>query len=117
MRICIVGAGYVGLVTGTCLADFGHIVVCVDKDSSKIGALRNGAVPIYEPGLEGLVAANISAGRLSFDTALQPHIAASEVVVVAVGTPAGADAGRPDLTFIHDVAREIAPLLNKYTVI
>jgi UDPglucose 6-dehydrogenase len=117
MHICIVGAGYVGLVTGACLADFGHIVVCVDKEPAKIEALRRGTVPIYEPDLEGLLATNMTAGRLSFDTRLQPHIANSDAVFIAVGTPAGEDAGRPNLAFIHDVAREIAPLLANYTVI
>ena len=117
MHICVVGTGYVGLVTGTCLADFGHFVVCVDRDSSKIERLRKGDVPIYEPGLEALVASNIAAGRLSFDTKLQPHVAGSEVIFIAVGTPAGDDAGRPNLTFIHEVAREIAPALDEFTVI
>jgi UDPglucose 6-dehydrogenase len=117
MHICVVGTGCVGLVTGTCLADFGHLVVCIDRDSSKIDQLRRGEIPIYEPGLAALVASNVAAGRLSFDTKLQPHVAGSEVVFIAVGTPAGEDAGRPNMTYINGVAREIAPWLDKFTVI
>jgi UDPglucose 6-dehydrogenase len=102
MRICIVGTGYVGLVTGACLADFGHVVVCVDKDASKIALLRQGVTPIYEPGLEDLLKANIASRRLTFDTALRPHIAGSEAVFIAVGTPPGDDAGRANLSFVHE---------------
>ena len=87
MKIAIVGSGYVGLVTGVCLADFGHDVVCIDTDTRKIEALKQGEIPIYEPGLSELVKANVAAGRLSFTTQLKEAVPVAEVVFIAVGTP------------------------------
>ncbi|MDP9120019.1 MAG: UDP-glucose/GDP-mannose dehydrogenase family protein [Acidobacteriota bacterium] len=116
MKICVVGSGYVGLVTGACLADFGMHVVGVDKDHSKVEALRRGVVPIYEPGLETLVAKNMSEGRLSFSTELAPAIAEAQAIFIAVGTPPRSD-GSADLTFIREVASSIAQHINGYKVI
>ena len=108
MRIAMVGTGYVGLVSGACFADFGHEVVCVDKDKKKIAALLAGEVPIFEPSLDELVARNASERRLSFTTELAPAVRDAEVVFVAVGTPARRGDGHSDLTFVYEAAREIA---------
>ncbi len=117
MRIAMTGAGYVGLVSGACLADFGHEVVCVDNDPAKIAALEAGRMPIYEPGLETLVADNVRQGRLSFRTDLREAVAAADAVFIAVGTPSRRGDGFADLTFVHEAAREIARSLVGYTVI
>ena len=117
MHLCVIGAGYVGLVSGACLADFGHDVVCVDRDAARIDVLRRGGVPIFEPGLEALVAANVAAGRLSFDTDLAAHVARADVLMIAVGTPPRESDGRADLENVFQVAREIAPLIDKFMVI
>jgi UDPglucose 6-dehydrogenase len=116
MNICVVGSGYVGLVTGACLADFGMHVVGVDKDHAKIAALSRGKVPIYEPGLETLVQKNMEEGRLSFSTDLGPAIENARAVFIAVGTPPKSD-GSADLTFIREVATSIGEHLNGYKVI
>jgi len=116
MNICVVGSGYVGLVTGACLADFGMHVVGVDKDQEKVAALRQGKVPIYEPGLETLVQKNMEEGRLSFTTDLGPAVEQAQVIFIAVGTPPKSD-GSADLTFIREVAASIAQHLNGYKVI
>jgi UDPglucose 6-dehydrogenase len=116
MNICVVGSGYVGLVTGACLADFGMHVVGVDKDAAKIAALQQGKVPIYEPGLEALVKTNMEEGRLSFSTDLGPAIEEARAVFIAVGTPPKSD-GSADLTFIREVAQSIGQHLNGYKVI
>ena len=87
MRIAMIGTGYVGLVSGACLSEFGHDVVCIDKDKAKIEALRAGKIPIFEPGLDEVVAANVKAGRLSFDTGLERAVGAADAVFIAVGTP------------------------------
>jgi UDPglucose 6-dehydrogenase len=116
MNICVVGSGYVGLVTGACLADFGMHVVGVDKDAAKIDALKRGKVPIYEPGLETLVKKNMEEGRLSFSTDLGPAIEEARAVFIAVGTPPKSD-GSADLTFIREVADSIGKHLNGYKVI
>ena len=108
MRIAMVGTGYVGLVSGACFADFGHEVVCVDKDKKKIAALLAGEVPIFEPSLDELVARNAFERRLSFTTELAPAVRDAEVVFVAVGTPARRGDGHSDLTFVYEAAREIA---------
>jgi UDPglucose 6-dehydrogenase len=108
MRIAMVGTGYVGLVSGACFADFGHEVVCVDKDKKKIAALLAGEIPIFEPGLDELVARNARERRLSFTTELAPSVGDAEVVFVAVGTPARRGDGHSDLTFVYEAAREIA---------
>jgi UDPglucose 6-dehydrogenase len=116
MNICMVGTGYVGLVTGACLADFGMDVVCVDKDEAKIAALQRGHIPIYEPGLEAIVAKNERAGRLRFTTDLKSAIERSLAVFIAVGTPPKPD-GSPDLTFVRQVAEAIAEHMNGYKVV
>ncbi len=116
MNICIVGTGYVGLVTGACLADFGMNVVCVDKDAAKIAALQRGEIPIYEPGLEEVVARNTRAGRLRFTSDLKSGIEDALAIFIAVGTPPKAD-GSPDLTFVRQVAEAIAEHMNGYKVV
>ncbi len=116
MNICVVGTGYVGLVTGACLAEFGHTVTCVDKDHGKIDLLNDGGIPIFEPGLDDLVQRNTRAGRLHFTTELDRAIRESLVVFIAVGTPEGPD-GRADISFVHDVARTVAEHLNSYKVV
>jgi UDPglucose 6-dehydrogenase len=116
MNICVVGSGYVGLVTGACLADFGVNVVGVDKDVAKVAALSRGKVPIYEPGLETLVQKNMEEGRLRFSTDLGPAIEEAQAVFIAVGTPPKSD-GSADLTFIREVATSIAQHLNGYKII
>ena len=116
MKICVVGSGYVGLVTGACLADFGMTVTGVDKDASKIEALERGEIPIYEPGLEEIVEKNVRAGRLRFTTDLAPAIREARAVFIAVGTPPLPD-GRADLSFVRQVAESIGDNLNGYKVI
>jgi UDPglucose 6-dehydrogenase len=116
MNICMVGTGYVGLVTGACLADFGMNVVCVDKDAAKIAALQRGEIPIYEPGLDAVVARNERAGRLRFTTDLKAAIEGSLAIFIAVGTPPRPD-GSPDLTFVRQVAEAIALHMNGYKVV
>jgi UDPglucose 6-dehydrogenase len=116
MKVCVVGSGYVGLVTGACLADFGMRVVGVDKDAAKVETLRRGEIPIYEPGLKTLVAKNADEGRLSFTTELGPAIEDSRAVFIAVGTPPRPD-GSADLTFIHEVATQIGRHLNGFKVV
>src|SRR5450830_119793 len=117
MRVAMIGTGYVGLVSGACFADFGHEVTCVDKDKAKIAALERGEVPIYEPGLTDLVAANKSAGRLKFSTDLPGAVAAADAVFIAVGTPSRRGDGHADLSFVYDAAREIAGALDGFTVV
>jgi UDPglucose 6-dehydrogenase len=118
MRIAMIGAGYVGLVSGACFADFGHHVVCVDKDAEKIAALNAGEIPIYEPGLSDLVETNVRQRRLAFSTDLKSTIAGTEVVFIAVGTPSRRGDGHADLSYVYDVARELAGALPaKFTVI
>ena len=108
MKITMIGAGYVGLVSGTCLADFGHDVVCVDLDQNKIDALLSGVMPIYEPGLAELVAANVRAGRLSFMTDLKAAVAGADAAFIAVGTPSRRGDGHADLTYVYQAAQDIA---------
>ncbi|MFM9828639.1 MAG: UDP-glucose dehydrogenase family protein [Sphingomonas sp.] len=117
MRITMIGSGYVGLVSGACLSDFGHDVVCVDKDSGKIAALESGRMPIYEPGLEGLVGANVAAGRLRFTTALSESVKDADAIFIAVGTPSRRGDGHADLTYVFDAAREIAAAITRPTVV
>ncbi|MDX1643054.1 MAG: nucleotide sugar dehydrogenase, partial [Thermoanaerobaculia bacterium] len=116
MKICVVGTGYVGLVTGACLADFGMQVTGVDKDQAKIDTLRAGGVPIYEPGLATLVTKNAKAGRLEFTTELGPAIESAQAVFIAVGTPSLPD-GSANLQFIEEVATSIGRHLNGYKAI
>ncbi len=117
MRIVMIGAGYVGLVSAACLADFGHEVVCVEVDESKVASLRNGHVPIYEPGLNELVIANRGAGRLSFTTSLKEAARGAKAIFIAVGTPALAEVGSADMRQVYDAAREIAEIIEDFTVI
>src|SRR6185503_14624616 len=117
MRIAIVGAGYVGLVSGACFADFGHEVTCVDKDASKIDALKRGEMPIFEPGLSDLVASNTRAGRLKFTTELAPAVSEANAVFIAVGTPSRRGDGHADLSFVYEASREIARALDGFTVV
>ncbi len=116
MNVCVVGSGYVGLVTGACLADFGMNVVGVDKDAAKVSMLTGGRVPIYEPGLETIVQKNMAEGRLRFTTDLGPAIEGAQVIFIAVGTPPLPD-GSADLTFIREVATSIGKHLNGYKVV
>ena len=117
MRITMIGTGYVGLVSGACLSDVGHDVICVDKDQRKIDALKNGVMPIYEPGLDALVARNVAAGRLSFTTDLKPAVAGVDAVFIAVGTPSRKTDGHADLTYVYAAAEEIAESLTGPVVI
>jgi UDPglucose 6-dehydrogenase len=117
MRVAMIGTGYVGLVSGACFADFGHEVVCVDKDKEKIAALRRGEVPIYEPGLNDVVAINARADRLKFTTELSGAVAEADAVFIAVGTPSRRGDGFADLSFVYDAAREIARALDGFTVV
>jgi len=117
MRVAMIGTGYVGLVSGACFADFGHEVICVDRDKTKIAALERGEMPIYEPGLNDMVAANARAGRLTFATDLADAVAGADAVFIAVGTPSRRGDGFADLSFVYDAAREIARALDGYTVV
>jgi UDPglucose 6-dehydrogenase len=117
MQVAIIGSGYVGLVSGACFADFGHVVCCVDKDPEKIARLRAGEMPIYEPGLAELVASNVRAGRLSFATGLAEAVRRADAVFIAVGTPSRRGDGFADLSFVYQAAREIASELDGYTVV
>jgi nucleotide sugar dehydrogenase len=117
MRVTMIGAGYVGLVSGACFADFGHHVVCVDKDPSKIERLEKGEIPIFEPGLDDLVAANVRAGRLSFTRDASDAIRQADAVFIAVGTPSRRGDGHADLTYVYAAAEEIADLMQGFTVV
>ncbi|MCC5975507.1 MAG: UDP-glucose/GDP-mannose dehydrogenase family protein, partial [Rubellimicrobium sp.] len=117
MRLAIIGTGYVGLVSGVCLSDFGHDVTCVDLDPAKIDRLNRGEAPIYEPGLEPLMARNVAAGRLRFTTDLATAVKAAEAVFIAVGTPTRRGDGHADLTYVMAAAADIARALDGYTVV
>ena len=117
MRIAMIGTGYVGLVSGACFADFGHRVTCVDTDAGKISALNRGEIPIFEPDLDRLVAASVSAGRLDFTTDLAGPVGEADAVFIAVGTPSRRGDGHADLTYVHAAAREIAKALQGFTVV
>ncbi|MBL4619106.1 MAG: UDP-glucose/GDP-mannose dehydrogenase family protein, partial [Marinicaulis sp.] len=117
MRVTMIGTGYVGLVSGACFADFGHEVVCVDKDREKIEKLEQGQIPIFEPGLESLVAENVKAGRLSFSLDLAASTAKADAVFIAVGTPSRRGDGYADLSYVYKAAEEIAEVIEGYTVI
>ena len=117
MRVTMIGAGYVGLVSGACFADFGHQVVCVDTDEDKIASLTRGIIPIFEPGLSELVTANVQAGRLAFESALQKPVREADAVFIAVGTPSRRGDGHADLSHVYAAARQIAPELNGFTVV
>ena len=117
MKIVVIGTGYVGLVSGACFSEFGFDVTCVDKDAQKIAALREGIIPIYEPGLDDLVKRNAEAGRLHFETDLSSHVPEADVIFIAVGTPTRRGDGHADLTFVFAAAEEIAQSLSGYSVI
>jgi UDPglucose 6-dehydrogenase len=117
MRVTIIGSGYVGLVSGACFADFGHHVVCVDKDADKIAALARGELPIYEPGLGEIVSRNLGAGRLRFTTGLIEPVRDADAVFIAVGTPSRRGDGHADLSYVHAAAREIAAAVSGFTVV
>ena len=117
MRITMIGTGYVGLVSGACLSEVGHEVICVDKDQRKIDGLKQGVMPIYEPGLDALVARNVEAGRLSFTTELKPAVDGADAVFIAVGTPSRKADGHADLSYVYGAAREIAEAVTGPVVI
>lgn len=118
MKIVVIGSGYVGLVSGTCFADFGHFVTCVDKDKKKIENLEKGIIPIYEPGLDDMVKENVKAGRLTFTTKLGDAMKDADAIFIAVGTPTSRRGdGYADLTYVYEVAKELAPHLKKYAVV
>ncbi len=117
MKIAMVGSGYVGLVSGACFADFGHDVVCIDKDQGKIDRLHDGVMPIYEPGLDALVESNVKAGRLSFTTSLAEGIKGASAIFIAVGTPSRRGDGHADLSFVYAVAKEVGESLANDAVI
>jgi UDPglucose 6-dehydrogenase len=117
MRIAMIGAGYVGLVSGACFSDFGHHVICVDNDEEKIAALKSGEIPIHEPGLADLVTRNMRQDRLAFDDRVKPAVGGADVVFITVGTPSRRGDGHADLSYVFTAAREIAGALSKFTVV
>jgi UDPglucose 6-dehydrogenase len=117
MRVAMIGTGYVGLVSGACFADFGHHVTCIDKDEAKIAQLKAGKMPIYEPGLDVLVARNVEAGRLDFAIDAAEAVRTADAVFIAVGTPSRRGDGYADLTYVHAAADEIAPFIDGFTVV
>src|SRR5712671_3812805 len=117
MRIAMIGTGYVGLVSGTCFADFGHQVTCVDKDAGKIASLHRGEIPIFEPGLDALVASNVRQSRLAFGDDMKSAVGNAEVVFIAVGTPSRRGDGHADLSYVYAAARQVAKELSKFTVV
>jgi len=117
MRVAMIGTGYVGLVSGACFADFGHVVTCIDKDAGKIARLKEGVMPIYEPGLEDLVARNVREGRLFFDTDSAEAVREADAVFIAVGTPSRRGDGHADLSYVHAAAEEIAGQIDGFTVV
>ncbi|MDB5446204.1 MAG: ugd [Phenylobacterium sp.] len=117
MHVAMIGTGYVGLVSGACFADFGHMVTCIDKDAAKIERLKSGGIPIYEPGLEKLVADNVKAGRLFFSTDAAEAVKGADAVFIAVGTPSRRGDGHADLSYVYAAAEEIAGLVQGFTVV
>src|SRR5580698_8638353 len=117
MRIAMIGTGYVGLVPGACFADFGHTVTCIDKDAGKIARLTEGQIPIFEPGLEALVAQNVKAGRLKFSTSSADAVGEADAVFIAVGTPSRRGDGHADFSYVYAAAEEIAGQLGGFTVV
>jgi len=117
MHITMIGTGYVGLVSGACFSEFGHDVICVDQDAAKVEKLNNGEMPIFEPGLDSLVASNVKAGRLSFTTELDGPVKAADTVFIAVGTPTNSDNTQADLSYVFAAARDVAAALDGYTVV
>jgi UDPglucose 6-dehydrogenase len=117
MRVTMIGSGYVGLVSGACFADFGHVVTCVDTDAGKIAALDRGEIPIFEPGLDDLVAKNVREGRLAFTTELKDAVAQADAVFIAVGTPTRRGDGHADLSYVYQAARDVVAALDGFTVV
>ena len=117
MKIAMIGSGYVGLVSGVCFADFGHKVTCIDVDADKISRLQAGIMPIYEPGLQELVAKNVREKRLSFTTSLKEGMNKADAVFIAVGTPSRRGDGHADLTYVYQAAEEIAREISDYVVV
>ena len=117
MKLCMIGTGYVGLVSGVCFADLGNDVICVDKDNNKINNLKKGIIPIYEPGLEELVLKNYKNKRLNFSTNLKESIKKSDIVFVCVGTPTKRNSNSADLGQVYSVAKEISKSINKFKII
>ena len=117
MKLCMIGTGYVGLVSGACFSDLGNEVVCVDKDENKINNLKNSIIPIYEPGLEELVKKNYKAGRLSFTTDLSSAVKKSKIVFICVGTPTSNKKGSADLRYVYNVVAELSLYINKFKII
>ncbi len=117
MRVAMIGTGYVGLVSGACFADFGHVVTCIDKDAGKIARLERGEIPIFEPGLEQLVASNVREGRLSFATEAAEAVRSADAVFIAVGTPSRRGDGYADLSYVYAAAEEVAGLVDGFTVV
>ncbi len=117
MQVAMIGTGYVGLVSGACFADFGHSVTCIDKDAGKIARLQSGGIPIFEPGLETLVARNVRAGRLNFTTEAADAVRQADAVFIAVGTPSRRGDGHADLSYVYAAAEEVAGLIDGFTVI
>jgi UDPglucose 6-dehydrogenase len=117
MRVAMIGCGYVGLVSGVCFAEFGHVVTCIDRDEEKIGRLRAGVMPIYEPGLEAIVERNVAEGRLFFATEASRAVAEADAVFIAVGTPSRRGDGHADLSYVFAAAEEVAALIDGFTVV
>ena len=117
MRVAMIGTGYVGLVSGACFADFGHVVTCIDKDAAKIARLEGGEIPIFEPGLDALVASNVREGRLSFTTEAGEAVRQADAVFIAVGTPSRRGDGYADLSYVYAAAEEVAALVEGFTVV
>jgi UDPglucose 6-dehydrogenase len=117
MRVAMIGAGYVGLVSGACFADFGHVVTCVEKEAARVEAMRQGTIPIFEPGLDEIVASNVEEGRLAFTADLGPAVRDADAVFIAVGTPSRRGDGHADLSYVHAAAVEIAAALDGFTVV
>lgn len=116
MKVCVIGTGYVGLVVGTCLAEMGNDVICIDNNEAKLNDLKRGIVPIYEPGLDELIKVNVSENRLFFSSDLKTAVEKSEICFIAVGTPQGED-GSADLKYVYQVAESIGESINGYKVI
>ena len=117
MKLCMIGTGYVGLVSGVCFSDLGNDVICVDKDENKINSLKKGKVPIYEPGLSELVVKNFRNKRLSFSTNLKESINKSDIIFICVGTPTKKGGSSADLSQVYDVAKEISSSINRFKII
>ena len=117
MKLCMIGTGYVGLVSGVCFSDLGNNVVCVDKDKEKINLLNNGIIPIYEPGLEEILKRNFKANRLTFTTDLKKAVSNSDIIFICVGTPTKKKSNSADLKYVFSVAHELKRIISKYKII